>query len=106
MGAAAAGAWGLDGWPVGVWPVGVWATARAETENAQAAAAHAATLGAEALFLEAGTENPAALALYARLGFARVGARKGYYDNPSQAQAGHGDALVLKAALPLPGDLP
>jgi ribosomal-protein-alanine N-acetyltransferase len=60
-------------------------------------------LGAEGLFLEVGTENPAALALYARLGFARVGARKSYYD--SRSQAGSGDALVLKAALPLPVDL-
>jgi tRNA threonylcarbamoyladenosine biosynthesis protein TsaB len=67
----------------------------------RAAARRAAALGAESLFLEVGTENPAALALYARLGFARVGARKGYYDSRSQA----GDALVLKAALPLPGDL-
>jgi tRNA threonylcarbamoyladenosine biosynthesis protein TsaB len=69
----------------------------------RAAAARAAALGAEGLFLEVGTENPAALALYARLGFTRVGARKGYYD--SRSQAGSGDALVLKAALPLPGDL-
>jgi tRNA threonylcarbamoyladenosine biosynthesis protein TsaB len=67
----------------------------------RAAAGHAATLGADSLFLEVGTENPAALALYARLGFARVGARKGYYGSRS----GSGDALVLKAALPLPGDL-
>jgi tRNA threonylcarbamoyladenosine biosynthesis protein TsaB len=70
------------------------------------AAAHAATLGADGLFLEVGTENPAALALYAGLGFARVGARKGYYDSRSQTRTGSGDALVLKAALPLPGDLP
>ena len=69
----------------------------------RSAAARAAALGAEGLFLEVGTENPAALALYARLGFTRVGARKGYYD--SRSQAGSGDALVLKAALPLPGDL-
>jgi len=69
----------------------------------RAAAARAAMLGAEGLFLEVGTENPAALALYARLGFARVGARKSYYD--SRSQAGSGDALVLKAALPLPVDL-
>jgi tRNA threonylcarbamoyladenosine biosynthesis protein TsaB len=71
----------------------------------RAAATRAAALGADNLFLEVGTENPAALALYARLGFARVGARKGYYDSRSQPRTGGGDALVLKAALPLPGDL-
>jgi ribosomal-protein-alanine N-acetyltransferase len=59
----------------------------------QAAAAHAARSGADALFLEVGTDNPAALALYGTLGFVRVGMRKAYY--------GAGDALVLKAALPL-----
>ncbi len=66
----------------------------------QAAAARAVTLGAESLFLEVGTDNPAALALYTGLGFARVGARKGYYESGSQ-----GDALVFKAALPLKTDL-
>ena len=35
--------------------------------------------GAEAMFLEVGADNPAALALYAGLGFAKVGTRKGYY---------------------------
>ncbi len=74
----------------------------------QAAANHAATLGADSLFLEVGQENPAALALYTGLGFQRVGARRGYYDSHSQgigAQSGS-DALVLKAALPLAGNLP
>jgi len=66
----------------------------------QAAASHAARLGAANLFLEVGADNPAALALYNGLGFARVGARKGYYESGSQ-----GDALVLKAALPLGRDL-
>jgi tRNA threonylcarbamoyladenosine biosynthesis protein TsaB len=66
----------------------------------QAAAARAATLGAEHLFLEVGADNPAALALYTGMGFARVGARKGYYESGSQ-----GDALVFKAALPLKTDL-
>ena len=60
----------------------------------QAAIARARELGAETMFLEVGTENPAALALYARLGFAKVGMRKAYY--------GSGDALVLR--LPLPAD--
>lgn len=69
----------------------------------QAAATHAATLGAETLFLEVGADNPAALALYNGLGFTRAGQRKGYYPD-SQSQSG-GDALVLKAALPLAGNL-
>jgi tRNA threonylcarbamoyladenosine biosynthesis protein TsaB len=68
----------------------------------QAAASHAAALGAGTLFLEVGTDNPAALALYNGLGFTRAGSRKGYYsDSHSQS----GDALVLKAALPLAGNL-
>jgi ribosomal-protein-alanine N-acetyltransferase len=50
-------------------------------------------LGANHLFLEVGHDNPAALALYAGLGFERVGQRKGYY-------AGR-DAWVLKTPLPL-----
>lgn len=66
----------------------------------QAAAARAAKLGAENLFLEVGTDNLVALALYNGLGFTRVGARRGYYESGSQ-----GDALVLKAALPLKTDL-
>lgn len=57
-----------------------------------AAANRSQELGAEALFLEVGAANPAALALYARLGFAKVGARKGYYDGA--------DALVLRLPLP------
>lgn len=69
----------------------------------QAAADHAVTLGAANLFLEVGSENPAALALYTSLGFQRVGARKGYYDSHSQTGS---DALVLKATLPLAGNLP
>jgi ribosomal-protein-alanine N-acetyltransferase len=60
----------------------------------QAAIAQARQLGAETMFLEVGADNPAALALYAGLGFANVGHRKGYYSG--------GDALVLR--LPLTGD--
>jgi ribosomal-protein-alanine N-acetyltransferase len=63
------------------------------------AASHSQELGAEALFLEVGEANPAALALYASLGFIRVGARKGYYDGPG---ASGGDAAVLR--LPLPAE--
>jgi ribosomal protein S18 acetylase RimI-like enzyme len=48
------------------------------------------------MFLEVGSDNPAALALYAALGFVNVGSRKGYYRGR--------DALVLR--LSLPADLP
>ena len=58
-----------------------------------AAARHAQTLGATNMFLEVGVDNPPALALYAGLGFVRVGRRKAYY--------GGGDALIMKAQLPL-----
>lgn len=64
----------------------------------QSAARQAALLGAQSIFLEVGTDNPAALALYAGLGFARVGQRKAYYAGPG----GTSDAWVLKAGLPLP----
>jgi ribosomal-protein-alanine N-acetyltransferase len=66
------------------------------------AASHSQELGAEALFLEVGEANPAALALYAGLGFVRVGARKGYYDGPSASGMNGGDAAVLR--LPLPAE--
>jgi len=56
-----------------------------------AAIAHARALGADTMFLEVGADNPAALALYARLGFAKVGDRKGYYQGR--------DALVLRLSL-------
>ena len=59
----------------------------------QQMAMHAQSMGAGHLFLEVGHDNPAALALYAGLGFERVGQRKGYY-------AGR-DAWVLKTSLPL-----
>jgi [ribosomal protein S18]-alanine N-acetyltransferase len=51
--------------------------------------------GAERLFLEVSTANPAALALYTGLGFAEVGRRPAYYRCPP------GDALILRANLPL-----
>jgi ribosomal-protein-alanine N-acetyltransferase len=60
----------------------------------QSAAGHAASLGAASIFLEVGADNPAALALYASLGFGRVGQRKAYY-------ASNADAWVLNAQLPL-----
>lgn len=49
-------------------------------------------MGAVSLLLEVGADNPAALALYAGLGFTRVGMRKAYYNG--------GDALVLRLPLP------
>jgi len=57
----------------------------------QAAINKARGLGVVTMFLEVGTDNPRALALYAGLGFAKVGARKGYYDGR--------DALVLRLPL-------
>ena len=57
----------------------------------QSALARAQVLGARTMFLEVGTDNPAALALYSGLGFVRVGLRKGYYDGR--------DALVLRLPL-------
>jgi len=59
----------------------------------QAAINRARESGAETMFLEVGAENPHALALYAGLGFAKVGTRKGYY--------GGKDALVLRLPLPV-----
>jgi ribosomal-protein-alanine N-acetyltransferase len=64
----------------------------------QAAIVKAKALGAQAMFLEVGTDNPAALALYAGLGFTKVGDRKAYYASGS----GGRDALVLR--LPLTGE--
>jgi ribosomal-protein-alanine N-acetyltransferase len=58
----------------------------------QAALIRAEELGAQTMFLEVGVDNPQALALYARLGFAKAGLRKGYYQGR--------DALVLRLPLP------
>lgn len=49
-------------------------------------------LGANRIYLEVGSQNPSAQALYARYGFKQVGMRKGYYDGK--------DALVLTLSLP------
>jgi [ribosomal protein S18]-alanine N-acetyltransferase len=57
------------------------------------AIAKAEQMGADAMFLEVGSDNPAALALYAGLGFVNVGARKAYYRGR--------DALVLRLSLPV-----
>lgn len=61
----------------------------------QAAIAQARDMGAETMFLEVGADNPQALALYAGLGFAKVGTRKAYYS------AAGADALVLRLPLPV-----
>jgi ribosomal-protein-alanine N-acetyltransferase len=60
----------------------------------QAAINKAKTMGAVTMFLEVGADNPHAIALYAGLGFAKVGMRKAYYEGR--------DALVLR--LPLATD--
>ena len=62
----------------------------------RAAIAQAERAGAEEMFLEVGSDNQAALALYAGLGFVNVGWRKAYYRGR--------DAAVLR--LSLPADLP
>jgi ribosomal-protein-alanine N-acetyltransferase len=59
----------------------------------QVAIIRAQELGAETMFLEVGADNPHALALYAGLGFAKVGTRKGYYSGK--------DALLLRLPLPV-----
>ncbi len=61
----------------------------------------AAGRGATRLFLEVADDNAAALALYARAGFAGAGRRPGYY---ARADGGRHDALIL--ALNLPATLP
>lgn len=57
----------------------------------QAAINRAHALGAVAMFLEVGADNPHAITLYTALGFAKVGTRKGYYEGR--------DALVLRLPL-------
>jgi ribosomal-protein-alanine N-acetyltransferase len=64
------------------------------TSLMHAAMAHARTAGAAGLLLEVASNNAAALALYGRLGFARVGLRRRYYPDG-------GDALVLRVDLPV-----
>ena len=52
--------------------------------------------GASEMFLEVDTANLSAITLYERLGFARSGLRKGYYD---RGAAGFADALVMRLDL-------
>ena len=54
--------------------------------------------GAARLFLEVADDNLAALALYARAGFAEAGRRPGYYTRPG---GGRQDALILALNLPV-----
>jgi ribosomal-protein-alanine N-acetyltransferase len=63
-----------------------------------AAADEAMVRGAHQIFLEVASGNVAARALYAGLGFAEVGQRKGYYaSGPVERE----DALILRSKLPL-----
>jgi ribosomal-protein-alanine N-acetyltransferase len=62
------------------------------------AAVHAATLGAASAFLEVGTSNASARALYAARGFLPVGERHGYYASSNRLPE---DAIILRASLPL-----
>ncbi len=55
-------------------------------------------LGAEQVFLEVRVSNVAAIALYERAGFARVGRRNGYYPGGQVPE----DALVMRRAIGLP----
>jgi len=62
----------------------------------EAASGAARLAGAESLFLEVAHDNPAALALYAKAGFAQVGLRRGYYDRGANPSA---DAVVMRLDL-------
>ena len=58
--------------------------------------AEVAAAGAARIFLEVDEHNAAALALYARFGFAKVGERRGYYKQPDGKTA---SALVMRRDL-------
>jgi ribosomal-protein-alanine N-acetyltransferase len=51
--------------------------------------------GARTMLLEVRPSNPAALRLYARYGFERIGVRRGYYP----ADRGREDAVVMRITL-------
>jgi ribosomal-protein-alanine N-acetyltransferase len=48
--------------------------------------------GAKRIFLDVGADNPAALALYGKLGFAHLARRKSYYSRPAGQRE---DALLM-----------
>jgi [ribosomal protein S18]-alanine N-acetyltransferase len=66
-------------------------------EGLAAAAIEAArAAGAEAVFLEVATDNPAAIALYEKLGFVAAGRRRAYYPRREGPRV---DALILRRDL-------
>jgi len=84
------------GGPADVTTIAVDPTARRRgigTALLTAALAEAAARGADEVVLEVAETNAAALALYARHGFAAVGRRRGYYAGPGGP--GTVDAVVL-----------
>lgn len=66
------------------------------TQLMHAFLAQAAVRGATTAFLEVASDNPAAIGLYTRLGFAQTGLRKGYFQAPNGQRT---DALVLARAI-------
>lgn len=79
---------------VGVAP---WARRRGVGEALMTAAIGVAReTGAQAMFLEVDVANDGAVALYERLGFARAGLRRAYYD---RGAGGRADALVMRLDL-------
>ena len=55
--------------------------------------------GMQQILLEVRPSNHRALALYRRLGFSRIGIRKGYYPNSATAQVSREDAVVMRRKL-------
>jgi len=55
--------------------------------------------GMQQILLEVRPSNHRALALYRRLGFSRIGIRKGYYPNSATAQVSREDAVVMRRNL-------
>lgn len=68
----------------------------------EAACVRSKAAGADALYLEAGADNEAALTLYRRLGFRAVGRRIAYY----QRRGGAVDAVLLRRDLVQPAPVP
>jgi ribosomal-protein-alanine N-acetyltransferase len=62
----------------------------------QAAMREARSRGGESMFLEVDNGNTAALGLYRKLGFEKVGERQGYYRQENGALS---TALVMKRVL-------